>query len=100
MIIPHDPLTILEIVARGVVGASVAMLVAAVLVNFARRRPDAREERVVRSPVATGTMTLFIVVYCLLVASRVGAVAVPSAALRVTLIVCGCILMLLGSAVN
>ena len=54
---PHHLLLILGKVVPGIVGVCVAAIVVAVLANFRNEREPGPTGRVIRSPVATGSMT-------------------------------------------
>ena len=97
MILPGARATFATFAA--VTAGAVAVVVAAVLFNFLEARRAARTATETRSPVATGTMSLFFVLLWALLRTRTGAVAVPDPAATV-LAALGTALVVLGAAVN
>ncbi|MBI2301461.1 MAG: isoprenylcysteine carboxylmethyltransferase family protein [Armatimonadetes bacterium] len=87
-------------IAARVVSACFGLLMLAVLYNFAtaERSGTVREER--RSPVATGTMTLFFVGVYLLIHHRLGVLPLANPALGIAVSVAGMLLVAGGCATN
>ncbi|NUP99937.1 MAG: isoprenylcysteine carboxylmethyltransferase family protein [Armatimonadetes bacterium] len=87
-------------IAGLVISFCVALVLLAVAVNFARAERSGEVAQRRRSPVATGTMLLFLLAFYLLLHHRVGVVPVQSLPLLLLLTVVGLTLVLVGTAVN
>lgn len=96
----QSPGGLLDVIAPLVISTCVTVVFAAVLINFVscRRAEGVKRER--KSMVATGTMTLYFVLFYLVIRSRLGEVTVPANGLRIGLAVAGLAAIVFGCIVN
>lgn len=86
--------------ARLLVPVCAAVVLAAVAFNFMKARAAGPVDRVTRSPVATGTMLLFMLAAWALVRFRIGVVAIPSGLVAALAAFAGAIAVVAGAVVN
>lgn len=94
-----DRRVLLEFAASWIITACAAGVFIAVLMNFLRAR-ESGTGQVRRSPVATASMTLFFVLFYLVVHLRIGAVPVHGWNALLILTVAGLVLVVTGAIVN
>ena len=95
----QTPVGRVELVAMAVIVLCAFAIILSIVINFlecSRNPPRKRQSSVV----ATGTMSLFFVLFYLLIRSRIGELAVTNLTLRVALVLAGVALIVLGCAVN
>jgi protein-S-isoprenylcysteine O-methyltransferase Ste14 len=91
---------VLEVVASLVIGLCVATIFFAVFLNFALRRGEQPVKREKRSVVATGSMTLFFLLFYGLIRFRVGVLPITNIFLRALMALMGLAVVVLGCWVN
>lgn len=96
----QTPMGRLEVAAVAVTGLCVAVMIGAVVLNFAafHTRTDIKDRK--RSRVATGTMSAFFVGMFLLIHYRIGVVPISVSSLRATALIAGMAFLVAGCALG
>lgn len=95
----HSPIGIFQLVVSAIISLAVLVIFVSVLINFFEAdnaRGVAREKK---SIVETGSMTLFFLIYYVIIRLRIGIVALSQDA-HIVLIVVGLLLIIVGCVVN
>jgi len=97
-----SPEGFLQVLSSLVISLCVTAVFAAVLINFlsCRQSQEKGIKRERKSVVATGTMTLFFLLYYVVIRVRLGEVEIHPAGLRVGMVVTGLVVLVFGCAVN
>jgi protein-S-isoprenylcysteine O-methyltransferase Ste14 len=94
-----SPLGVFQLVSSLIVGFSVLIIFISVLINFLEADKSRGVKREKKSIVETGTMTLFFVIYYLVIKFNIGTFLV-NFKIHIILVVLGLILLVLGCTVN
>jgi protein-S-isoprenylcysteine O-methyltransferase Ste14 len=84
-------------IARAIIGLCVSAVVMAVVLNFALAKTQAKKEH--RTLVATASMTLFFVIFAMVLRNGIGEITVTGLG-RLALEVVGCALVIVGTLIN
>ena len=93
------PLAIFEAVSLGIIMLCVLVIFVAIFINFiSRNMQKVKSEK--RSIVETGTMTLFFLIFYLVIRFKFGVIGLNNLSARIALIILGLLIIIIGCIVN